>query len=589
MRRFIGTILALAMLLGVLLPPAFATEAEAPAAAPDAATQKTPEAEAAERKDFAEEDWDDDWDNEAWDDDGWYDADDDWDEEELAQWLAEWEAEWAAARAQKIRDLGGTPGQINLRLNERMVAFPDAAPQLQNGRMMVPVRALMEALGAEVLWLEEEEKVILEGEGFLFEFTLGSENASYRENGAEHTLTLDAPVYQTEGRCYVPLRLIGETLGYEIYWDEAYQTAVLLARASIIADIDAKFAGYNGYLAANALDLQSRTKITEQLALTVEVLDSLQGNRSFAFPAGMELQLGDGGLSLEGTLDLSQLGSLLRFAGILEEGSAELEDLAVLIGKHSFACKLTPEGMLYFHMPLLDLLFGYLKQDADAAALWYQLDLNRLYPEWRSFLEMETMGELAFAIGMLSAEYSDPIDYYDDIQQAIAFYSLLEDGNLKRSGREYRLQMDLDKLIALLLRAGNYDEDMAAWMEADMRDVLELFELDLRFSTSGSYQSALRMKLSYNNSCDYQDTILQAELSGKGTPKSGEQSGLLQMKNRFNLYLEQSFRREAVQTAPDFALPEGSKLLDLLDEGAAADPFDEFLSQTLPKLTAQLP
>ena len=43
--------------------------------------------------------------------------------------------------------LGGVPGQIGVMVNGEYVKFPDAVPEVTGGRTMVPVRAIVEALG----------------------------------------------------------------------------------------------------------------------------------------------------------------------------------------------------------------------------------------------------------------------------------------------------------------------------------------------------------------------------------------------------------------------------------------------------------
>lgn len=53
-------------------------------------------------------------------------------------------------------------GQINILINGRL-ANPDVAPQTMNGRIMVPVRLIAEALGANVKWDDQTQTVIITG------------------------------------------------------------------------------------------------------------------------------------------------------------------------------------------------------------------------------------------------------------------------------------------------------------------------------------------------------------------------------------------------------------------------------------------
>lgn len=62
-------------------------------------------------------------------------------EDEDFDWAA-LEAELAKAEAEQraaaLKELGAAAGQINILLNDKCVAFPDAVPVLKGGRTMVP-------------------------------------------------------------------------------------------------------------------------------------------------------------------------------------------------------------------------------------------------------------------------------------------------------------------------------------------------------------------------------------------------------------------------------------------------------------------
>ena len=74
-------------------------------------------------------------------------------EEDDLDWAA-LEAELAKAEAEQraaaLKELGAAAGQINVLLNDKCVAFPDAVPVLKDGRTMVPMRSAVEAMGAVV-------------------------------------------------------------------------------------------------------------------------------------------------------------------------------------------------------------------------------------------------------------------------------------------------------------------------------------------------------------------------------------------------------------------------------------------------------
>ncbi len=109
---------------------------------------------------------------------------------------------------------------------------PQGAPALvqylgQDGRTLVPVRTVAEALGATVVWVPENRQVLLlRGEQTIV-LTLGSASA------AVDGVTLDLPggvpagVVKWEGKesTMVPLRFVSEQLGAQVEWDNDTFTA----------------------------------------------------------------------------------------------------------------------------------------------------------------------------------------------------------------------------------------------------------------------------------------------------------------------------------------------------------------------------
>jgi len=96
------------------------------------------------------------------------------------------------------------------------VAF-DVSPLLQNGRTMVPFRALAEALNIAVSWDEATRTVKAAGGSTSISLQIGSSTA-YRNGTA---VTLDVPPQLVGGRTLIPLRFFSESLGCRVQWVEA--------------------------------------------------------------------------------------------------------------------------------------------------------------------------------------------------------------------------------------------------------------------------------------------------------------------------------------------------------------------------------
>ncbi len=109
---------------------------------------------------------------------------------------------------------------ITLNIDGKAVAS-DVAPVLEEGRTLVPVRVISETLGADVKWNEATKKVTINTAAYEVVFTIGSK--SFTVNGAAKTL--DVPAKIVDSRTVVPIRAISEAIGAEVSYDAAKHVA----------------------------------------------------------------------------------------------------------------------------------------------------------------------------------------------------------------------------------------------------------------------------------------------------------------------------------------------------------------------------
>jgi hypothetical protein len=107
----------------------------------------------------------------------------------------------------------------NVFFKNRDVKF-DTPPVIKEGRTLIPVRAITEAMGAAVTWNSEEKLVTIVKDDQTIVFDLLN-NITY-VNGVE--ATIDVPAGVMNNRTMVPLRFIAENLGLKVVWDEDAQT-----------------------------------------------------------------------------------------------------------------------------------------------------------------------------------------------------------------------------------------------------------------------------------------------------------------------------------------------------------------------------
>lgn len=117
------------------------------------------------------------------------------------------------------------PLKITLALNkkeaqvgQKAVAL-DAIPYLRNGRTLVPLRFIAEAFGSQVSWDKSKQAVVIVSGAKRIVLSPGEPKALI--DGKE--FKLEAPAELVNGRSFVPLRFISESLGARVDFSSAKQ------------------------------------------------------------------------------------------------------------------------------------------------------------------------------------------------------------------------------------------------------------------------------------------------------------------------------------------------------------------------------
>ncbi|AST58611.1 copper amine oxidase [Thermoanaerobacterium thermosaccharolyticum] len=102
-----------------------------------------------------------------------------------------------------------------VRTKGREVKF-DVSPVIKSGTMLIPVRAVVESLDADVNWDAATNTVTITKGDTTIVFDLNSSKVYV--NGSEVTLSM--PAMEISNRTFVPIRFIAETLGVNINYDD---------------------------------------------------------------------------------------------------------------------------------------------------------------------------------------------------------------------------------------------------------------------------------------------------------------------------------------------------------------------------------
>ncbi len=103
---------------------------------------------------------------------------------------------------------------IKVFINENPVEF-DVPPQIINDRTMVPLRAIFEAMGAEVEWNEEIQTVSAVKDDIIVAAAIGN-NIMYVNDEEK---IMDVTPVIIDDRTLVPARFVAEAFGCDVEWD----------------------------------------------------------------------------------------------------------------------------------------------------------------------------------------------------------------------------------------------------------------------------------------------------------------------------------------------------------------------------------
>ena len=105
----------------------------------------------------------------------------------------------------------------------------DVAPQIVNDRTMLPMRAIFEALGANVTWMGEDKLIFATKGDSMIVLQIDNPKMSVQKIGNDENIgvNLDTPPYIKDDRTMVPVRAIAESLDAKVEWLGETKTVVI--------------------------------------------------------------------------------------------------------------------------------------------------------------------------------------------------------------------------------------------------------------------------------------------------------------------------------------------------------------------------
>lgn len=113
--------------------------------------------------------------------------------------------------------------EVRVMVDESIVEF-DQPPIIEDGRTLVPIRAVAEKIGATVEWDGSRGKVNITKGDIELSLRIGDNGMNVTEERGMYTEFLDVGPKIYGGRTLMPIRAIAEKLGCEVQWDEKNKT-----------------------------------------------------------------------------------------------------------------------------------------------------------------------------------------------------------------------------------------------------------------------------------------------------------------------------------------------------------------------------
>lgn len=119
---------------------------------------------------------------------------------------------------------------IRVQIDGKSISL-DVEPFIENGRTLLPLRGVMEQLGADVKWHPEEETVEITTEDITIKLVIGEGIAKITRNRdgelREETIILEVPAKIVENHTFIPGRFVTEALGATVNWDNSLRAMII--------------------------------------------------------------------------------------------------------------------------------------------------------------------------------------------------------------------------------------------------------------------------------------------------------------------------------------------------------------------------
>lgn len=368
----------------------------------------------------------------------------------------------------------------NVMIDGSYVNFADALPQNINGRIMVPFRAIFEAMGAKVDYEKATKTVIADKDDVHISFAIGSKEITVKKGSDVTKKSMDVPAFidTKTSRTFVPTRFVAEALGYSVGWDNSEKTAVIIDLGSIIEKAESDFSFlFKALEGSGSTDMTATYKTTGDMSF---VIDAEGDEESEALNMGAKLSFDgitkglDAQMSMKITLDLADMhkDATPEEAAML----ATLKDLSIDV-------KINGEsGDMWFKCDTLNQFVGVTGDN-----VWFKMNIFDLYDsmgiDLQALLSGMQSGSVTSAELLTQLLSDDSLDIYT-YATISNFYEVAKvvAGNdafsVKKSGNTANYSLTVDKSTVTRLC-----QEVLKMAKEDTAEIVDLFDaLNLKVS-----------------------------------------------------------------------------------------------------------
>lgn len=170
--------------------------------------------------------------------------------------------------------IGVRADRVNVRINGERIHFLGPQPREINGHTYVPLRGVLEHLGANLNWEPDTERIVAMNGDTEIALTIGSRIA--KVDG--RSVRMDVPPIMIAGRAMVPLRFMSEALGAEVGWSEATNTVLINTEAPMATAGMGDDRSFQSFRSARLVELSAGTVIPVILDENLSSNDSRPGD-----------------------------------------------------------------------------------------------------------------------------------------------------------------------------------------------------------------------------------------------------------------------------------------------------------------------